>query len=189
MRNWLGYLVFYWEVWNTWAWRVSLFQDLQWLELNWSSTRCLCWQWVMGRKPEERVCPSRSLGAALKLKPYHRSLLMLHHSSHRNICAHSCTATVAPLGNYQTQSDPGHCLWPQSWPKIAFPQSGSLLVLLPACLLPLAHLRITWPSLVSGTSNMILALPTSPLLVRTILQKASDFNPLLKAKSTTMHIF
>lgn len=41
MRNWLGYLVFNWEVWNTWAWRVSLLQDLQWLEISWSSTRSL----------------------------------------------------------------------------------------------------------------------------------------------------
>lgn len=143
----------------------------------------------MWRKPEERACPSCSLGAALKLKPYHWSLLMLHHSSHRYICAQSCTTTMVLLGNYQTQSEPDHCLWTQSWPQLAIPHSGSLLVLLPACLLPLAHLRISWPSLVSGISNMILALPTSPLLVRTIQQKGSDFNPLLKVKTTTMHIF
>lgn len=62
----------------------------------------------MLRQPEERVCPCCSLGAALKLKPYRWSLLMLQHSSHRYSCAQACSTTVALLGNHQTR------VWPWS---------------------------------------------------------------------------
>lgn len=77
---------------------------------------------------------------------------------------------------------------PDTDPDLPFPHPGSLLVqrlLPPAFSLCWAHSGSNWTLLAPGTSSMILALPASPLPVRTTWQNASDFIPL--AKSNLYH--
>lgn len=199
---------------STWARRLAPLPGVLVVELRSLSGQvhgqCLRWQLLLWRNREVRIFHSCPLGAALKLRPYHWSPLVLHRGcvtaatpAHGLVplpfwlwptglsCLQTCRITVALRGDHQTVSESDHCLWTWSSHRFAIPHPGSLLV---RRLLPPFY--CAWLTEEAASPRWSLAHPTRFWLCLHLLFLSGPHSrtsvispPSIKANSITIYIF